>query len=511
MLKRLKILVLSILLLCASSIIIAQDNLLSKVDISFQHGTIQEYLDTMQHQLDAVFVYSDIIHPQAVVSIPEGRYSVKHVLDSLFKEQSVLYVSRNNLIILSPQTKSNINNERIVISGKVVSQKNIQIPFATIYIEYKSLGTIANAEGVFRFVLPTECSSDTLSISSLGYESVRISPNEYLTKNLEVRLKTSRIAIKDVIVRPEKPGNLVTASFNSIKDNYSNKHVIMNAFFRESSMQDNDYISLSEALIEIKKSSYTSGLNDLIRLVKGRNGTNISQSELVNLVVQGGLYNGLRLDVAKYGSYFYDENSQAECDYKMLRTIFFQDRLTYVIGFNSKEGVNYSGYEGKLYIDSESLALVRAEFNLSEQGIKYARSVLVKKTPKGFKAKPIYAKYEVEYRFYNNVWNLHYARSDFGIKVKKVRGKKNKGFSCNFISTSEFVVTGITNNPTKRIPFRATSKPNDVLVEQVKNTESTFWLNDNIILPEEPLLSTIQKLQLQGERPKEESIISKDD
>ncbi len=265
---------------------------------------------------------------------------------------------------------------------------------------------------------------------------------------------------------------------------------------------------MSEALIEINKSSYINELDDLVRIIKGRNGKNISKSELVNLVVQGGLYNGLKLDIAKYPSYFYDERISPDCEYRMLKTIFDKDRLTYVIGFYTKEDVDYAGYEGKLYIDSESLALVRAEINLNKQGIRYARSILIKKKPRGYHAKPIYAKYEVEYRYYNEVWNLHYARSDFGIKVKKVRGKENKGFSCIFTSQSEFVITGINNNPTKRIPFSAASKPNDVLVEQVENTEESFWFNDNVILPEEPLLSTILKLQLQGEIPNNGSDIN---
>ena len=489
----------------------AQEKLFQPVHISFEEGTIEQYLDTIQSQIGTGFVYSSAITPHRQVTITKGVYKVNYLLDSLFSEQSVLYIERRGQIILSPQSPSSIENDKVIVKGRVTGRKGQVIPFATIYIQNKSLGTISNAEGVFKFVLPSRFTNDTLTITSLGYKNKQISPDQYLTNELEVKLEVENYVIRDVIVRPVNPVDIVKGSFNARGKNYATKPTVMNAFFRESSKQDENYISLSEALIEIKKNSYTNEKSDLIRFVKGRNGTNITQSELVNLVVEGGLYNGLRLDVAKYGSYFYNELLESECDYKLHKTIIYGNRQTYVIKFVAKEGIKYPGYNGTLYIDAESLALVRAEFELGRDGIRYARSLLVKKAPRGYRVKPVHARYEVEYRFYNNVWNLHYARSDFGIKVKKVRGKENKGFSCDFSSTSEFVITGISDTTKLKIPFRELSKPSDVLVEQVKNTPGNFWLEDNVILPEEPLLSTIRKLQLEGELPKDDAMMTKDD
>jgi hypothetical protein len=229
---------------------------------------------------------------------------------------------------------------------------------------------------------------------------------------------------------------------------------------------------------------------------------------LVNLVVQGGLYNGLRLDVAKYGSFFYTSEALQEYNFRMIKTTVYNDRQTYIIGFKMKSGLNYAGFEGSLYIDVESLALVRSEFELCPEGIKYAKAALIKKTPKGFSAKPIYAKYQVEYRYYNNIWNLHYAHSEINIKVKKTGNKKKENFSCNFVSTSEFVVTGINDQISDKIRFRDSSKPGDVLVEQVEDTDDSFWADENIIMPEEPLINTIGKLQEKGLIPVEQNTLN---
>ena len=488
----------------------AQDNLFQSVSIEQPTGTIENYLHSIEDNTSVRFVYSDVIQPDRIIDVVPGQYAVGQLLDSLFKEQHILYVNRENLIILSPQSSNALFGDRFIIEGQVTNRKREGIPFATVYIENKSVGTITNADGAFRVVLAEEYVNDTLTIGSLGYEDQRIPPNRYLTGKVHVKLKTDRIAIKDVVIRPDNPDFLVRQSYKKREYNYRDYPIWMNAFFRESSKQDDDYIAISEALVQINKASYKNQKTDQIKLLRGRNGTNIGETELVNLVVEGGLVNGLKLDIAKYGSYFYGENSEREYTYKLDKTIMLKGRQTYKISFKAKDGITYPGYEGKLYIDAETLALSRVEFQLTDEGIRLSRSLLVKKTPRKFRAKPVYANYIVDYRFYDGVWNLNSAMSDFGIKVKKVRGKENKGYSCDFTSTSEFVITSISDTAVKRIPMRETVRSDERLVEQVENTTATFWVDDNIILPEEPLLSTIQKLQEQGALPREDSLITKE-
>ncbi len=483
----------------------AQDVLNQRLTIGFERATVFSYLDTIQKHTGFSFVYSDALNPNTIVEVEQGTYQVGQLLDRLFQAQEVKYIVRGNLIVLSPQGAGKLASGRIVISGKVLDRKDNAVPFATVYFSQRSMGTITNSDGEFRMVVPDEYTSDTLLVSSMGYQTSMLLPEEWLTSMLMVQLKTATVPIKEVIVRSGNALSLVLASYKAIKNNCPTDNRYMTAFFRESSKQNEEYISLSEALVEIHKTSYTSQVDDQIRFVKGRKGTNISQSELVNMVVEGGLYNGLRLDVAKYGSYFYSEEAGKECEYRMLPTVIYKNRQTYVIGFRPKEGIQYPGYSGKLYLDSESLALVRAEFELDPSGLKYARSLLVKKTPRNYRADPEFARYAVEYRYYNQTWNLQYARTEFGIKVKKLRGKDNKGFSCNFTSSSEFVVTNVADTTLKHIPFKETSRPDDVLARQVETTTSGYWLDENIILPEEPLLQTIQRLQQKGAIPKSET------
>jgi hypothetical protein len=62
------------------------------------------------------------------------------------------------------------------------------------------------------------------------------------------------------------------------------------------------------------------------------------------------------------------------------------------------------------------------------------------------------------------------------------------------LSISEFVVTGIDSYNIARFKFNETSRPRDILVEQIKETDESFWGDENVIIPEEPIEKTILKL-----------------
>ena len=271
---------------------------------------------------------------------------------------------------------------------------------------------------------------------------------------------------------------------------------MLTAFFREVSRQNDKYIGLSEALIDIYKTSYLTEENDLIRLKKGRRGTNTQESELVNLVVEGGLYNNLQLDIMKYGVSFLDPELFNHYEYRLVKQLTYNDRQTYIIEFTYKDDLQMTGFNGRLYLDAQSLAIVRAEFSITPESMMYAYNILVKKVPTGFKVRPKYGNYEVEYRFYDGIWNLNYARSEISVKLHKKRDRKKTGFTCQFTTSSEFVVTGQTTDNIEKIKYRDASKPHDVLYEQISNTDLGFWGYETVILPDEPLQKTIEKLML---------------
>jgi hypothetical protein len=356
------------------------------------------------------------------------------------------------------------------------------------------MGTVANTSGAFMLKLSDALADDTLGVSHIGYSLYRIPLCDMDTSYLTVRLSTDQVQIEEIVVRPYDPIYILTKAIESIPENYERSPSVLTAFFRESTKQNEDNISLSEAIIYIYKESYTSARPDQVKIYKGRKGNNIAGKENIDFIVQGGLYNNLQLDIVKNGITFLDKDYFHLYNYAIEKIIYHQDRPTYVIGFDQREGVNYPCYKGKLYIDVESLAVIGANFELSQEGMDYATGLYVKRSPRKLRVKPVSASYQVYYRQYNNRWNLSNARSDISIRVKHKKDKLQDKLNYMFESISEFVVTGIDSSNIARFKFNEISRPRDILVEQIQETDESFWGDENIIIPEEPIEKTILRL-----------------
>jgi hypothetical protein len=476
-----------------------------------QDLTIENYLQLIEQNTGYKLTYNSVIIDNKKIALNYDSLSVQELLDTLFFNVPVKYILKDNLLILSPQVEKASGNKQIKLRGTVLNLKSKKpISFAAVFVPNESTGTITNNEGVFEMYLPKSKVVDTIMISCLGYITEKIPTQKFLSGPIEVFLDPNKfILLSEVVVRPENPKELIQLAYTNKSQNYSNRPTLLTAFFREATKQNNKYISLSEALIDIYKTSYDNDNEDLVKLKKGRRGSNTEESELINLVVEGGLYNNMQLDIIKYGVSFLDPEQMYNYDYSMDKLITYDGRQTYIIKFRFKPDQPFVGFDGCVYLDVKSLAVVRSEFEISATGLLYAKEMMIKKTPPGFQVRPKFGKYEVEYRMYNDCWNLMHGRSEIGVKVKKNRGSKNKGYTCQFTSTSEFVVTGQETDGFERIKYREASKPKDILYQQISSTDLEFWANETIILPEEPLLETLEKLKLLDGKDKPKLVSTK--
>jgi hypothetical protein len=93
------------------------------------------------------------------------------------------------------------------IMGVVVTDDNTPVPYTSIYLLKKNTGIITDSVG--RFVIPVDLlkeAGDTLIVSSLGYESVRIEAskfeNYYQQHKNKIILDKRIISLDEVIVKP---------------------------------------------------------------------------------------------------------------------------------------------------------------------------------------------------------------------------------------------------------------------------------------------------------------------
>ncbi len=289
-------------------------------------------------------------------------------------------------------------------------------------------------------------------------------------------------------------------ALRSIPNNYSNDPVMMTSFYRETIKQNRNYVSVSEAVLDGYKASYTNEADlDRVKIFKGRKSQDVMKMDTVLFKLQGGPLTMFLLDVVKNPGELFEEGIMNFYIYQMGGIINIDDRQAYVITFEQMGPVDVPLYAGKIYIGVKDYAFVGAEFQIDEKNLEAANQYLVRKKPVGMKINVDNANYLVNYRLIDGTWHLNYTRTEL---MFTVRWKKNL-FRSRYTTMTELAVTDIDKDKENitRYKFRETTKRSDIFADQVSNFEDPdFWGEYNIIQPEESIQSAIQRIERKLQR-----------
>ncbi|CAF3491415.1 unnamed protein product, partial [Rotaria sp. Silwood2] len=135
----------------------------------------------------------------------------------------------------------------------------------------------------------------------------------------------------------------------------------------------NEYLALSEAVFDILNYGYGVNMASNFNLIKSRYIKD--EKGIYNLSIGASPDEIYEADVIKnIGALdLLNSNGLKKHQFKLLKTIQYNNNDTYVIGFDQKDDVEESLYIGKLYIDAESLAFVAIDYRRSKKGIQYAK------------------------------------------------------------------------------------------------------------------------------------------
>jgi hypothetical protein len=120
-------------------------------------------------------------------------------------------------ILLSLIFSFSLHAQKTVVSGKVIDDETKEaIPYVNIGFQHSLVGTISENDG--SFFLSTTKATDTLLVSSLGYEIVRLPIVKGATQTFEIKLITKSIALDAVVVKPgENPAFKILRRINDHK------------------------------------------------------------------------------------------------------------------------------------------------------------------------------------------------------------------------------------------------------------------------------------------------------
>ena len=174
--------------------------------------------------------------------------------------------------------------------------------------------------------------------------------------------------------------------------------------------------------------------------------------------------------------------------------VSIDNRMQYVVHFQPMVKLEVALYKGVLYIDQETLAFTRAEFELDLSDREKATKSILRKKPAGLRFKPQRISYLVSYRFQDGKPHLNYIRNDIRFKCDW----KKRLFSSSFTTCSEMVMVDRMEEPEERIKSKDAFKQRDVFYDMVEAYwNEDFWKDYNIIEPTESLESAVKKLQKQ--------------
>lgn len=326
-----------------------------KTAINFTNQKLSEILDSLSEKFGANFSYNAdlaVIKKEKSISCYAG---LDEILKMLFNGEGVDYTIVGDQVIiytvLSPFPEETIQQKATVnltIKGTVTdSSSHLALPFATITVVGKNIGTIANSNGEFIIKLPKVNGCDTLMFSYIGYSPYYWQIDSGTKDNLDIVLSENAIRIKNVVVKPISGLEIVKEVIRNARYNYRDYYAMYSGFYRETNREEKKYFSICEAVVDIAKAPYNSAFfNDQARVFKGRKFENNEKINKLSYKLEGGIYNCLRLDVIKDGAAFIETETLDWFEYEILTTLQNNNRSLYVIAFDQKKMLNYHYTKG---------------------------------------------------------------------------------------------------------------------------------------------------------------------
>ncbi len=463
-----------------------------RITLQVSDATAEEILERVVDENNLFFSYNPDILPQDRQSIHHESIPLGDLLKEILPPPDYLIEIVDNQIIITRNEKTPLKLTGIVTDAR----ERTPIPYASVSIAGESIGTMTNQDGRFDLIIPSRLKEKTIQVRCLGYLENRFTPSDTLT-TVAIKLEPVSIRLREIEVRPVVPQEILRNFRRNIAENYEADPQLMITFYRETVTQDNRYLDVWEAVMEILKASYQSDADDRVRFLKGRKQNLNKSSHNINLKMQGGPWYINKLDVVKTMESFLSPEFEHLYEYKFDQPVILDNRVTWVIRFNRKEDVDFPCFHGKFLIDSESYALVSADFGFDKKSLKLNGETFIRQEPHGYETRPEQADYSVNYRYYNGKWQFFSARSDvvFQIRQKRI-------FKTEYRSTTDILVTQQYTYPRKaRFGPDGMFRADDIFSDFIGPYDPDFWGNYNIIRPDEDLSNAIRNANPSSETP----------
>ena len=399
----------------------------------------------------------------------------------------------------------NINAQgHLVITGKIIDKTTKKpVAYAHVGIPEKGIGTTSGHNGGFQFKVPQRYSNSTMIVSFIGYKTFR-KPINQINSPATIYIEQSPTDLTEVVVMEQNAvEGIIRKAVRNIPKNFSTHATTVLGFYRESRTDDSlRFIYLAEGVLNIYKTTYRSHKEGQVSLVQGRK---INLRNPLDTVVRSGFSSGHmaghRFDFVKNLEDFIDEDYFPVYKYWVESITYYNDRPVYIIGFdkdkdapepevkrkkngllkallnrNSNSGKIEARMRGRIFIDKESFAFIRAEFEILPEGLKKWNDY------------PLYAgtwkanSYVVNYRQLGDKWHFSDALRE---------GEYGRGG----MYMNEIKITEINPESSEPLPYLDRMQRGQEFVRMTGVYDEDFWKNFNTTPLNEELVESVQQFK----------------
>lgn len=333
--------------------------------------------------------------------------------------------------------------------------------------------------------------------SYLGFKTRQIAMKDLQSDSFKIDLEPIIYDIREVTKRSTNVFDLLMETLIRIPDNYPDIPIGMTAFYRESIRENDRIIQLIEAVLGINKASYADQKDiDRMMILKGRQKKEVDFTRLwqyVNFV--DGPYEALESDVCKYPARFIvlprtrynflNPRHFDSYDYQLVNVTDPDILDYYQVSFKPKTGQKRAVLEGNIYIDRQSLAIIRLDYKINPYYIKKT-TVIDYFTQVELQEMNIYTQTEsfnciVNYQPLHGRWYLR----DVQIHYKIILLWLNDMYLAEIENAIQLVMTDFDKDLHYPINFWNPVRRKVPLNEQLGVPDEEFWENYNYLLKEE--------------------------
>ena len=284
---------------------------------------------------------------------------------------------RDLLLVCSLLIAFSAQAQKITLSATVQDgQTQESLPYASVGIKGKSIGTITNLQGQFDFHFPAEYRNEILVISMLGYQNYEAPIWSLLDSKITVMpMVRSTTVLKEIEVRDSlSGGEILRLALEKIEENCPMDPFLLKGFYRDVKKVGGTYIALLEAAVEIYDDNYAeprnkSKLRERVKLLEVRKSVGYdnkftSYFGQKNLLEDLLLHNNIRYRQIDAQPDLFANTIREEDSY-------YNGSETFVI-------INREGFYLKMYVNKADYSISHLQFEISGENDERKKNLVSK-------------------------------------------------------------------------------------------------------------------------------------